>query len=79
MQQLDIFSFTSSADRSQNGRKGLLHRCHIYHKDQFVYTAFPSLKGMKVIGIRSSQVHDMTVDEYRAWIDENEYEEREME
>ncbi|WP_462419991.1 hypothetical protein [Salinicoccus sp. Marseille-QA3877] len=69
MNQLTIFD---TLDRPT----GLLHRCHLYHGDQFMYTAFPSLKGMKAIGIRSSEVYDMTADEYRAWIDENGYEER---
>ena len=56
---------------------GLLHRCHLYHGNQFKYTAFPSLKGMKVIGIRSSEVYNFTAEEYAEWVQENEFEERE--
>ena len=73
MSQMTIFEAIDNKPKNI----GLLHRCHLYHNDTFKYTAFPSLKGMKVIGIRSSDVHDMTADEYRRWINENGYEERE--
>ena len=61
MNQLTIFD---TLDRPT----GLLHRCHLYHGDQLKYTAFPSLKGMKAIGIRSSDVYDFTADEYLSLI-----------
>lgn len=73
MQQLDIFNFTDDKRKT-----GLLHRCHLYHNDTFKYTAFPSLKGMKAIGIRTSDVHDFTADEYKEWLDENKFEERDV-
>lgn len=71
MNQMTIFEALDKPKKT-----GLLHRCHIYQADRFIYTAFPSLKGMKAIGIRSSGVHDMTAEEYRVWIDKNGYEER---
>jgi len=70
MNQMTIFD---TLDRPT----GLLHRCHLYRGDQFKYTAFPSLKGMKVIGIRSSEVYNFTAEGYREWLEENEFEERE--
>ena len=73
MNQMTIFEAID--DKPKN--IGLLHRCHLYHGDQFKYTAFPSLKGMKVIGVRSSEVYNFTAEEYREWLEENKFEERE--
>ena len=62
MKQLEIFSLEEPKPT------GLLHRCHLYKENQFKYTAFPTRKGMKLLGIRTSEALDMTLDEYREFI-----------
>lgn len=63
MQQLDIFSIDNKSKKV-----GLLRRCHLYKGSQFKYTAFPTRKGMKLLGIRTSETLNMTPEEYREYI-----------
>lgn len=66
MNQMTIFE---ALDKPK--KVGLLHRCHLYRDGEMVFTAFPSLKGMKLLRIRpgNPMVMDLTVEEYEAFLE----------
>lgn len=63
MNQMTIFE----AIEDKPKKVGLLHRCHLYKGNEIAYTAFPSRKGMKLLGIRTTEALNMTVKEYEAF------------